>query len=94
METLKQYEIDSLEKLINVANKKNVERLGMDFFGWLLYVTEAIENYREHHPEVKDKLNSEIFQASFNWIDDNEPIIKGMEIENKDNGETFYIKYD
>jgi hypothetical protein len=94
METPKRYEIDSFDKLLNVANKENVERLAVDLAGWLLYITDVIEKYKEHHPEAKGKLNSEIVKCHFIWIDDSKHDLKGVNLTNINTGEVTEIKFD
>lgn len=91
----KRYEIDSFNKLINVANKDNVERLAIDLAGWLIYVTNIISDIRENHPkETEGKLNSEITEAHFIWIDDNKHEMKGVRVTQSDTGETEYIDFE
>jgi broad specificity phosphatase PhoE len=91
----KRYEIDSFSKLINVANKDNVERLAIDLAGWLLYITDVLDNIREKHPqETEGKLNSEIVEAHFIWIDDNKHDMKGVRITQSETGETSYIDFE
>jgi hypothetical protein len=90
--TPKKYEIDSFERLINIVNKENIERLSIDFLIWLNYVTEVIEKTRETYPDIKDKTNWELFQPTFNWVDDGKNEILGVKIINQETGEVSEIK--
>lgn len=91
----KRYEIDSFNKLINVANKENVERLALDLANWLIYVTNAIDQMRESHvQETKGKINSEIVEASFIWVDDKKYDLKGVKLINSQTGEVNNIDFN
>ena len=91
----KRYEIDSFNKLINVANKENVERLALDLANWLIYVTNVIDQMKESHPkETKGKTNSEIVEASFIWVDDKKYDLKGVKLINSQTGEVKNIDFN
>ena len=88
----KKYEIDTLDKLVNAANRENIERLSIDFLLWLNYVVNFIDEVRKQHPELKDKQNTEIInECMFKWTDDGKNDINGVEIKNKKTGEVTYV---
>lgn len=90
----KTYNIDSFEKLINIANKENVERLASDLCGWLLYSEKVISEVREKYPkETEGKSNSEILICKFTWVDDGKNDMLGVDIENKETGEIQEIRF-
>lgn len=92
MKKHKKYEIDSFEKLFNVANKENIERLSIDFLLWMNYVVNFIDRIRTNHPEFKDMPSSKICdEFIFKWTDDGKIDINGVEIKNKQTGEVTYI---
>lgn len=87
-EAAKEYNIDTLEKLCNVANKENVQRLAIDVAQWLIHYTLTIDQVREKYPkETKNKSNSKIAKGWFNWVDDGKNDLLHCTIENKDTGE-------
>ena len=84
----KRYEIDTFEKLVNVANMENIERLTIDFLSWLTYTTQIIDNARKTHPTVcKGKTYWEIIQSTFIWIDDGKNGLENVIIKNRNTGE-------
>ena len=90
----KEYYIDSLDKLVNLANSENYERLSMDFLLWLGNVVNVMDKLRKELPEeTKGKANSEFMKCSFNWIDDGKNIIHQTVIENGLTGEQTIIDH-
>jgi hypothetical protein len=88
----KRYEIDSLDKLINLVNSKNFDTLVEDFIVWLHVVNDTINIMREKYPEqTKNKLNTEIFKFSFIWIDDGKSGLNSINFHNIDTGEIIKI---
>lgn len=90
--TGKRYEIDTFDKLINVANSENIERLSIDFLIWINSVTKMFDSIREKHPEFKDRPNSEIAKVAFIWLDDGKNIIKEFHTKNTETGEINTFK--
>ena len=91
----KEYHIDSFEKLINVANSKNVENLASDLIGWLMFSEKIVSQIREQYPEeTKGKKNSELMICSFIWVDDNKTDFIGVNIENRTTGEVSEFRFD
>lgn len=89
----KKYEIDTLEKLINVASLENIERFSIDFFLWLHYTLDLIDKLRKEDPEgTKGKSNSEILQSIFIWIDDGKNELKHCQVKNPITGEVHEIQ--
>jgi len=104
----KEYYIDSLDKLVNLANSENYEcfrlasriaelkdeRLSMDFLLWLGNVVNVMDKLRKELPEeTKGKANSELMKCSFNWIDDGKNNIHQTVIENGLTGEQTVIDH-
>jgi len=90
----KEYHIDSFNKLVNVANKENIERLSIDLILWLNRLVQVFDKLREELPEeTKGKSNSEIADVSFNWIDDGKNNIHQTVIENGLTGEQTIIDH-
>lgn len=88
----KKYNIDSLEKLINIGNKQNAQNLLIDFSQWYLCVIDMAEAIRQRHPEEAKKLtNYELLKPSFVWIDDKKHEMKGVKIINENTGEETKI---
>jgi len=82
------YDINTFDKLINVANSENIDRLSVDLLQWFFYSVKLIENIRLKYPEkTKNKTNSQIVKCSFRWIDDGKNDFKGVEITNPITGE-------
>lgn len=82
------YEIDSLERLINVANEENFERLIVDFSFWLAYTINLAEKMRKSNPEKhKDKLTTEMFDSKFIWTDDGVSGVTSVKLTNKSTGQ-------
>ena len=93
MKKPKKYKIDSLEKLINVANSKNINALSIDFLLWFNMVVQTNENIRKQHPEAsKGKENFDLCKPSFIWIADGKNDIKSVELTNTKTGEVTTIK--
>jgi hypothetical protein len=90
----KQYEIDSFEKLCNVVNNENVDRLAVDLAQWLLVYANTVESIRESYPELtKDKLNTQIAKGAFVWVDDGKNDLLGVQVTNEATGEVTKIDY-
>ncbi len=87
----KQYEIDSLERLVNLASKGNIDRLSIDLLVWLNYIVEAMSKAREGMPEYKDRTNWDLFRPTFTWVDDGINNINHVKITNSDTGEVTEI---
>ncbi len=84
----KKYTIDSLEKLLNVINPENKDRLAVDFMSWLFYYVQLIEYYRNQSPELtKGKSNLEIAKCIFKWVDDGKTGMNKVEVTSPDTGE-------
>ena len=89
----KTYEIDTFEKLLNVANGSNVQNLAIDLAQWLIYCTNTIEQLREKHPELcKGKTNHEIAKCTFIWIDDGKNDLNNVKLVKKETGEVVNVK--
>lgn len=91
---IKQYEIDSFEKLINVINKDNFEHLTTDLILWLSYQVRLMEAFRKEFPKLKNKTNWELCQTTFIYITDGKHDMKSIVLKNKLTGEvsTFELK--
>ena len=84
----KEYIIDSLDRLLNVVNLENCERLAIDLGQWLIYYAHTLDSVRKSNPKECDgKLNTEIVNGGFRWIDDGKNDILGVEITNQQTGE-------
>lgn len=91
MKNPKEYEIETLEQLVNIVTPENFERLTIDFLSWLNYVNLSFAKIKEKE-NLKDKLNSEIATVKFVWVDDGKNKIKGVKIKNTTTGEITEIK--
>ena len=89
---VKQYEIDSFERLCNVINRKNFESLTTDLLLWLGYHVQMMEELRKEFPKLKNKLNSELGKSTFIWIDDGKNETKEVIIRNQWTGEVKIFK--
>lgn len=90
----KEYEITTLEQLVNIANEENVERLSIDFLLWLRHTIIIFDEIKKKNPELKDSLNSEIAEVKFIWVDDNKHELLSTEIINKTTGDIKKIKHE
>lgn len=89
----KKYNIDTLQKLMNVVTSENYERLMADFCLFMAHYIGTVDAIRKEKPDLcEGKLNCEIGEASFTWIDDGETKIKHFTVENKDTGEVTTIE--
>ncbi len=87
------YKIDSFERLCNIANTENIERLVMDMAHWLKSYVRLMDKLRKKYPnETKGKSNTEIAFSSFTWVDDGKTDILGANIENAATGELHEIR--
>jgi len=86
----KEYEIDSLEKLLNVITKENAPILIVDVAKWLFSYSDIMHKIRQGNPEYKNKLNSEICKSSFIWIDDGKNDVTRGRLINQSTGEITY----
>tara|TARA_R110000822_G_scaffold127454_1_gene262952 strand:- start:12096 stop:12386 length:291 start_codon:yes stop_codon:yes gene_type:complete len=87
----KEYNINSFDKLLNVINEENFDILSIDLIQWLGLYVETLKEVRKKHPELKDRLNSEIAKGSFIWIDDGKNDMKDIFLELKGTGEIIKI---
>lgn len=84
MKKPKTYEIDTFEKLFNIANKDNIDRLSIDFLLWMNYVVSFIDNIKTKYPEYKDMPSSKICSDfMFKWIDDGKNDMKGLKLRTR-----------
>lgn len=86
MKKPKEYEIETLEQLVNIVTPENFERLSIDFLSWLNFVNQSFAKIKEKE-NLKDMLNSEIATVKFVWVDDGQNKIKGIKIKNTTTGE-------
>ena len=92
MENEKKFVIDSFEKLLNVINGENIDRLSIDFLNWLNVYQQYVAELRKKYPkQTKGKLNWDICKSSFNWIDDGKNEIKFIEHHNQKTGEVTFF---
>ncbi len=89
----KTYEIETLNQLINVVTPENIERLSTDLIGWLYYCNQFFTEIKKKD-EYKDKLNSEISEVKFVWVDDGENLLLDAKIINTKTGEVRILKKD
>lgn len=83
----KRYEIDSFEKLINVASTENFDFFAQDLLLWLHYSIKAIEKLRVDSPEFcKGKTNWQIVNIKFIWIDDQKTGLTTFSVKDKNTG--------
>ena len=89
----KKYEVKTLTQVCNIVNNENIEDLSICFVKWLFSYNAAISEIREKHPELTDgKLNTEIVEGYFEWIDDGKTDILSHGIINGDTGEVIESK--
>jgi len=69
----KEYQINTIEDFVNIANEKNIHMLTADFYNMVLQWIKI----RKKHPELKFK--------SFKWIDDGKVELSNVEILGKGN---------
>ena len=86
------YEIDSLERLVNLVNKENIDRISIDLLLWLNYLADFVDKFRAENPKLKDKSNWELFRPTFTWIDDGKNEIDHVKITNEKTGEVTEVK--
>lgn len=88
MESPKEYEINTFNRLCNAVNEENAERLAVDLAQWLVWYSLVIKEYRDKYPEkTKGKTNTQITKASFRWVDDGRNDVLAVTLVNKDTGE-------
>ena len=93
MKTPKEYEIDSLKKLLNVINEENYDRIIIDLAKFLRIFTLHTKELRDKFPEeTKGKTNYQLTKPIFKWIDDNKNEIKECAILDSDTGRKIIIK--
>lgn len=89
----KKYEIRTLKHVCNIVNDENIEDLSICFVKWLYSYNNAISEIRKKHPELTDgKLNTEIAEGYFDWIDDGKTDVLSHGIINNDTGEVIENK--
>ena len=93
MSKAKRYKIETLEQLLNIVTFENQTRLLIDFASYLMMYADMINKVRISQPnETKGKLNTEICESHFVWVDDGKEGVTSVEIINKQTGETKNIK--
>lgn len=91
----KTYHIDSWEKLLNVVNSENRDRLFVDLLSFLLYYENSITKIRNGMPEeTKDIVNTDIAKAVFEWTDDGIEGLKSVSITDPSTGEVTTRKFE
>ena len=96
MATNKTYNIDSFEKLMNVLNDENFQRLSIDFVSWMATYLGHVNHIKKEYPkQTEGKDNWEITSSQFVWIDDGKNDLKSIELKDKSTGEIINsIKFD
>jgi hypothetical protein len=89
---IKEYEIDSFEKLVNVVTRENLESLSKDITLWLIYVVEIYEGLRKKNTIDKDKTNWELAKSHFIWVDDGKNDFLTTKVVNELTGEVNTVK--
>ena len=93
MKKAKQYEIETLEQLYNIATPENQLRLLTDFGAYLMMYVNFTEKIREGLPETsKGKKNTELFSSKFLWTDDGIKGVTAVRLTTQETGETVIIK--
>lgn len=83
------YEINSFERLCNVANPENCERLAVDIGLWVIWYAKQMEEIRKHYPEETNGVaNWDIAQAAFTWIDDGKHEFRDVKVTDPKTGKT------
>jgi len=88
----KRYEIDSLERLVNLVNKGNIDRISIDLLIWLNYLVDFVDKFRAENTKLKEKSSWELFRPTFTWIDDGKNEIDHVRITNDKTGEVTEVK--
>lgn len=89
----KEYNIDTIQKFLNVVNEDNFYRVFIDFAEYVGIYLQIVKSERSKSELNKDKLNSELVGfKSFRWIDDGKCGIRTLEIHNPDTGEILTVK--
>jgi hypothetical protein len=92
---MKKHNFTTIEQILNVVTKDNVELLATDFRMWLKYYLEVIDGVKETYPKETEGLqNTQIAHSTFQWIDDGEVGIKGVDLVSPANGEVLSIRFD
>lgn len=77
----KEYKIETLNDLIDVATPENVDALIKDLSSWLRKNVEIFDEFRKEYPEkTKGLKNSELAKVSFIWVDDGQNDFLGIEL--------------
>ncbi len=92
MKKPKRYEIKTFEQLYNIATPENVMRLLIDFGSYLMMYVDMTVKLRKDMPESKSKLNTELFDSHFIWVDDGIVGVSIVQLTNKETGEVREIK--
>lgn len=86
------YELDSFEKLVNVANSENYQMLASDLVLWLHYTIKSIEAIRKTNPKkYRNLTNWQIMESVFIWIDDGNNELLQFEVKDKLTGQISII---
>lgn len=83
---VKTYNLKTLEQMINVLNKDNVDLFCKDFELWIKFVIEQIERIKLTNPE-KYQNNYDIGKYEFIWSDDGINDLTTFKVTNNESGE-------
>ena len=87
----KEYQITTLSQIQNIVTEENYENLCTDFITYMGIYLQQIKAIRESNPELcEGKLNSEIAECAFIWIDDGKNDYKGTWVKSNETGEIIY----
>jgi len=91
----KEYIIDNFDKLANIVNEKNAEKLAVDLANMLVMYQKYITLVRNERPkETKGKKNTQIAKLAFTWFDDGKNDVLGLDFVDKKTGEITKIRYE
>lgn len=95
MDNKKEYNIKTIEQLVDIATKDNIDNLMADLYLWLDYTVKLYGKFKEANPKEKDKLNSEIAGVDFIWIDDGKNELKESEFIDSSTGKLIrWVNYN
>ncbi|MCR9066279.1 MAG: hypothetical protein NXI00_20070 [Cytophagales bacterium] len=85
----KKYKLDTLQQMMNVVNKDNLDCFIADFKSWFEIYLDQVNLLKELLPKgVADGLpNSEIVNCEFIWVDDGKNDLLHATIQNPITGE-------